>query len=252
MFYNARIQSFLLSKQWFGFDLDDTLHEFRKASSMASRAVFDAITLQHPEVLSQDLKVTYKDILDHATANAFIDGRTSTDYRRERFTLLLQAHRLDHETTSSTIFDEVESLLHIYKSTLKLSLAIKPGAMNLFKYLSRLGKKIIIVTEGPADAQEWTVRELGLLPYVDVLVTTNEVGKSKLEGLFSTVLQKYSIDAADIVYFGDNPIRDIEAARKEGIVAILYDEKQERQLADFGSLRIESWDALRSIITSTQ
>ncbi|KAJ5223587.1 hypothetical protein N7468_008129 [Penicillium chermesinum] len=244
----SKLQSILLAKHWFGFDLDDTLHEFRKASSQASQAVFDAIHSSRPEIFSEDLQATYQGILRSATANAFIDGRTSTDYRRERFSQLLQAYDVNPESDPG-VNGEISSLLDTYKSVLKSNLATKSGVIDLMQELRRLGKKIIIITEGPADAQEWTVKELGLQRYVDILVTTNEVGRSKLDGLLGVILQKYGICADDIVYFGDNPVRDIEPAQREGILAILYSEKQEKRLEDLRSLRIDSWETLRGIVT---
>jgi putative hydrolase of the HAD superfamily len=107
---------------------------------------------------------------------------------------------------------------------------------------------VIVVTEGPADAQDWTIRELGLWPYVDILVTTNEVGRSKVDGLFAAVLEKYSIHPEKIIYFGDNEVRDVHAAQKEGILAFLYDQKQEDQLRFPAALRINSWDKLQNLL----
>jgi putative hydrolase of the HAD superfamily len=45
----------------------------------------------------------------------------------------------------------------------------------------------VIVTEGPRDAQKWTVEQLGLAPYMDVLVPSNEIGLAKDAGLFGEV-----------------------------------------------------------------
>jgi len=75
--------------------------------------------------------------------------------------------------------------LDIYKNSLQATLELKPSALSLLQSLKRLDGKVIVITEGPQDAQEWTVQELGIAPYIDILVTTNEVGKSKVDGLFS-------------------------------------------------------------------
>ncbi|KAE8149334.1 HAD-like domain-containing protein [Aspergillus avenaceus] len=226
------LRSALLSKAWFGFDLDDTLHEFRRASASASTSVFIAI---HNEsgVAIDTLKKSYRDILRAKTASAFIDGRTSTEYRRERFTTLLQTHDLN--ASSATI----DNLLSIYQQNLREALTLKPGAMQLFKAIKGLGKKVIIVTEGPRDAQEWTVRELGIAPYVDKLVTTNEMGTSKVDGLFSVMLDRFAISAADMVFVGDNEARDVVPARDEGILTVLYDEEGGCRL-DLDALRVDS------------
>ena len=233
----------ILTKKWFGFDLDDTLHEFRKASTQASVAVFEAIHKAFG-VNMDALKVTYQGILQISTANAFTDGRTSTDYRRERFTQLLEAILVDNPIEASYI----NHLLEIYQSSLRSNLTLKAGALGLLQALRRLGKKVIVITEGPADAQEWTARELGLWPYIDILVTTNGVGKSKTDGLFGVVLEKYGIPLNEIVYFGDNEVRDVKAAQCDGILAVLYDEKQRSQLDDLESLRIDSWEFLMLIL----
>lgn len=96
-----------------------------------------------------------------------------------------------------------------------------------------------MVTEGPQDAQEWTIAELGLQQYVDILITTNEVGKSKVDGLFSIVLEKYGIAPSDILYVGDNKQRDVIPAKAVGIMTVLYDEKSNCRF-DPQSLRLNS------------
>ncbi|KAI1836170.1 hypothetical protein DTO013E5_5184 [Penicillium roqueforti] len=198
--YPMSIQGIILSKFWFGFDLDDTLHEFRRASANASVRVFETIHASNNKTSVDTLKNTYQDILRNTTANAFTDGRTSSEYRRERFGRLLQTHGLTDDS-----------------------------------FLSRL-------------LEEWTVQELGIRPYIDVLVTTNEVGKSKIDGLFGAVLEKYGIAAEDIVYFGDNAIRDVQAARQEGILAVLYDEKQQSRFYDISALRVDSWAIVEKVL----
>ncbi|KAJ5381289.1 uncharacterized protein N7496_003717 [Penicillium cataractarum] len=234
------LKATLSSKTWFGFDLDDTLHEFRKASGQASFSVFEAISDKYRKPVDH-LRTKYQEILKESTAHAFTDGRTSTEYRRERFTRLLQDNGIDES-------QDIDRLLGIYQSSLRFNLALKAGALQLLETLQRLDKKVIVITEGPADAQEWTVRELGLWPYVDVLETTNKVGKSKIDGLFGAILRKYNIQPGDMAYFGDNEIRDVHAAQKEGILAILYDQKQESDLRYPNSLRINSWDQLQTIL----
>ncbi|KAJ5134617.1 hypothetical protein N7448_000363 [Penicillium atrosanguineum] len=235
---NPHLQA-ILAKKWFGFDLDDTLHEFRKASTKASMTVFEAIHKKFG-INMEALEVKYQEILQTSTANAFTDGRTSTDYRRERFTQLLEAHLVDDPIEDTYI----NNLLEIYQSSLRSNLTLKAGALGLLQTLRRLGKKVIVITEGPADAQEWTAQELGLWSYIDILVTTNGIGKSKVDGLFGVVFEKYGISADEIVYFGDNEVRDVKVAQGDGILAVLYDEKQRSQLDDCESLRIDSWEFL--------
>ncbi|CAG8900066.1 unnamed protein product [Penicillium egyptiacum] len=235
------IREVVASKSWFGFDLDDTLHEFRRASAHASICVFETIHASNNETSIDILSDTYQNILRNATANAFTDGRTSSEYRRERFAHLLQAHSFVDDSL-------LGHLLEVYQDSLRKSLTLKAGALHLLQTLRGLGKKVIVITEGPADAQEWTIQELGIRSYVDVLVTTNEVGKSKVDGMFGIVLEKYGIAAEDIIYFGDNRIRDVQAAREEGILAVFYDEKQQSHLHDVSALRVNSWAVVEKVL----
>ncbi|KAL8744308.1 MAG: hypothetical protein Q9184_008012 [Pyrenodesmia sp. 2 TL-2023] len=94
-----------------------------------------------------------------------------------------------------------------------------------------MGKTIVLVTEGPEDAQQWTLELLGIADKVDVLITSNKVGKSKTDGLFGVVLQRLELEARNMVFVGDNWERDVVPARDVGIMTVLYDEQ--------GSVRLE-------------
>ncbi|KAL9000300.1 MAG: hypothetical protein Q9169_001017 [Polycauliona sp. 2 TL-2023] len=237
--YGDRIQPLkdgLASKTHWGFDLDDTLHEFRKASGAAATAVFEYLVANTHDLTTEipptveGLKTTYSQILSRTTSTAFSDGKTSDDYRKERFLALMQAHNL--LLPSSNHKEMIQALLSLYKHTLQTSLTLKPGVLPLLSHLkTQLQKKIIIITEGPEDAQLWTLQQLDIADYVDHLFTSNKIGKSKMDGLFAEVLKQLGITAEEMVFVGDNLKRDVEAARKEGIMAVLLDEG--------GSVRLE-------------
>lgn len=65
---------------------------------------------------------------------------------------------------------------------------------------------------------------LGLAPYMDILVTSNDMKITKAQGLFCKVLERFNIAPQGMVYVGDSMERDIELAMREGIMAVLYDE----------------------------
>jgi putative hydrolase of the HAD superfamily len=189
------LQTLIATKDWIGFDLDDTLHEYRVASQAALARVFSA--------LHSDYQIALPDL--------------ASSYRRERFTALMHSHGV------ALSEDDSVHLLALYKSSLAASLVLKPGALDLVQKLKTLGKKIIVVTEGPRDAQAWTLQQLGLSGYVDILVTSNELRRSKTDGLFGEILRIYGIPAVRMMYIGDNYIRDVVPAREEGILAVHLD-----------------------------
>jgi hypothetical protein len=77
---------------FFFFDLDDTLHSFRSASAAAAAttSTFCLIISHHAGLDLDDLRKIYSQILISSTKYAFTDGKTSHEYRAERFRSLLE------------------------------------------------------------------------------------------------------------------------------------------------------------------
>jgi putative hydrolase of the HAD superfamily len=215
-----QLRSILQSKSWFGFDLDDTLHEFRKASRAATTHCLNDIASKNIHITLEDLQERYTIILKQGTADAFTDGKTSHDYRRARFAATLSHFGLSH--------DSINELLDDYERVLVENLTLKQGAISLLESIKRSGRKIVVITEGPQDAQERAVRDLGIEKYIDFLATTNYFSVAKISGLFGKVLDHLKIQSHEMVYIGDSQQRDIEPATKEGIYAVhLHDDQTE-------------------------
>lgn len=204
--------------KWLAFDLDDTLHSFRHASSLATSSVLSSISTLTSHPLSS-LQTTYSLILAQGTAAAFTDGKTSHQYREARFRALLSACNLTLPN------DAMADLVALYESVLMANLRRKPGVLQLFATLKRRGFKIAIVTEGPQDAQERTVEALGIDPYVDFLATTNGLGVAKVNGLFGRVLERLGLRPGEMVVVGDSWERDVKPAREAGMYCVWFAEK---------------------------
>jgi putative hydrolase of the HAD superfamily len=203
----------LSSATWVGFDLDDTLHEFRNAPSAASKSVIRTISERYA-IPTPLLQQQYAVILREKTSPAFADGRSSHDYRKERFVALFESVEIAPD-------DEfIQGLLVTYEKSLAASLKLKDGALGLLQRLRSLGKKTMVITDGPQDAQAWTIAQLGIAPYVDYLATKNQSMSTKTTGLFSQVLEHWGVAPNEIVYIGDSLDRDIVPAAEEGILCI--------------------------------
>lgn len=218
----------LLRAKWFAFDLDDTLHEFRRASTAAIDAVFRAIISDPPPSDKQTLtfealKSAYATVLASKTASAFVDGKTSHEYRADRIRATLTA--LSIENTSP---EQIATWTAHYETALVQNHELKCGVVDLFTALKSLGKKIAIITEGPQDAQERTIAHLGLTPFTDFLATTNRLGVAKTEGLFGRVIEEIGVAGSgdDFVMVGDSFERDIRPAREAGMHCVHYTEKE--------------------------
>ena len=145
------MRELIKKKKWFGFDLDDTLHEFRKSSKHAVDETLKAIS-ENCKVPIQDLQRSYSKVLADKTSSAFVEGKTSHEYREERFRTVL------HHFTLEVSDKDMERFLATYEETLMKALELKCGALDLLKTSRAMGKKIAVITKGPQDAQERTYR----------------------------------------------------------------------------------------------
>ena len=117
----VRLRAILAEKTWIGFDLDDTLREFRRSSGIATDNVL-AVILKRYGIPIPALKEEYSKILKVKTANAFSDGRTSFQYRKERFTSLLDHFALPQDDRF------ISEILELYEADFMTSLELKCGA----------------------------------------------------------------------------------------------------------------------------
>ncbi|KAI1350278.1 Haloacid dehalogenase-like hydrolase [Xylaria sp. FL0043] len=234
----------LAKKPWIGFDLDDTLHEFRRASSNASNKVRESMQERYAVPFAA-LKSQYSEILQSSTSNAFSDGKSSSEYKRDCFLAVAKHFNLPLKPDDPFL----SQLLRLYETALKESLELKSGVLSLLKVIKRLGKQIVVIAEGPQDAQEWTVENLGLTTYVGFLATTNHFKVSKTNGLFSKVLETLEITPSEIAYVGDSEQRDIVPATAEGMFCFHFAEGKNCNL-EASPPRINTLNKLEYILSS--
>lgn len=203
--------------EWVIFDLDDTLHDFSSASSAAMMAVYEYL-YEEFGIYPEDASKAYRDILKEGQSGHFIEDKPSRSYRQGRFENLLdQFSILPHM--------HLDRCLDIYDDALCDALTLKEGAPEIIKLCKSLELKIMVVSEGPYDAQELTLERLGLSEFIDALYTSSKVGLHKGNGLYEYAIKQQGADKQACVIIGDNPDRDILPAQKAGIPSILVGDK---------------------------
>ncbi|KAJ7214071.1 hypothetical protein GGX14DRAFT_392839 [Mycena pura] len=137
-------------RSWIAFDLDDTLHEFRRASGAATTGTLEAISEKYGTPLSAEGAV-----LVHSQG----EDCERVLGRKDQPQLPPRALRRRAGALLAPYLPQPSRILTIYKRTLTTSLELKCGAAGLLSTLKRLGKKM----EGPQDAQERTIQAPGRL-----------------------------------------------------------------------------------------
>ena len=104
-----------------------------------------------------ELQAAYTGILKDAQKGAFADGRSARECRAERFgKLLIMLSIIPHR--------HLEAVLDLYDEALSLNLKLKEGAKETLLAARANGLRIMVVSEGPHDAQEATLVRLELHP----------------------------------------------------------------------------------------
>lgn len=203
------------------FDLDGTLHDYKDSSAIAMDRVFELITSGYG-IEADELKGEYNKLLKKAEEHAFLDGRTSTEYRRERFENLLRRFEIRDA-------DLVEKLLEAYGTHLERNMEPLPGIDEL---LSRLNTEyeLYITTEGPEDAQKRAVDILGISQYFRDVFISGEAKKIKEDGgLFRYAVKKTDYRPDEIVSVGDSYRKDVLGALSAGLKTVWFN-KENREL----------------------
>ncbi len=99
---------------------------------------------------------------------------------------------------------------------------------GVIEFLARNNdKKICLITDLTADIQYAKINKLGIFPYIQYIVTSEEVGVEKPNSkMFKTALKKMELQPNEVCMIGDSYEKDIIGAQKLGIKAFWKTEEK--------------------------
>lgn len=205
--------------KWVWFDLDDTLHDFTTAAKKATTEVFDLLSSETGIPLA-NVQQNYRVALQKHNAIEFADGRSSREYRSERFLGAIGLPAVENEATRALI----EEALSIYERVFMGSLQLKPFACETLRALKDQGLSLAILTDAPADAQDRVIRTLGIDSLFASIFTSGSMRVSKRNGLFVKALDRLQISKDQVVMVGNSTASDVVPALAVGIEAIWFND----------------------------
>ena len=114
-------------------------------------------------------------------------------------------------------------MYEVYWSTVLNQMRLFPYALPRVKLLKSRGIKIALLSDLTAHIQHRKIKALDIESFIDVLVTSEEVGEEKPSSkMFNRVMWKLGLEAKDLLMIGDSLERDIRGAEAVGIKALLY------------------------------
>ncbi|WP_079506765.1 HAD family hydrolase [Mesobacillus jeotgali] len=141
-----------------------------------------------------------------------------------------------------------EVLLEDYMTNFKYTCIGFPHLHEVLVSLQQMGLKLGLISNGKTRFQMDNVKALGIEGFFDCILISEEVRLSKPDPLiFQKALEKLGVSAAQSIYVGDHPEKDVSASRKIGMVGVWKrDDYWQNADADY---IIENLNNLLSIIS---
>jgi HAD superfamily hydrolase (TIGR01509 family) len=195
------------------FDLDDTLFDHRHCAREALSAVHQS-HMCFSAIPFDDFVRAHADHLESLHLQVLAGTLDLDAAREERFRRLFQLAGTDGAGAAAAAA--------FYRERYIAARRPIPGAPALLAGL-RADARIAVISNNLLAEQREKMRQCGLDRHVDVLVVSEEVGKSKPDpAIFGVALDRLEVEASDALMIGDSWAADIEGARAAGIAAIWF------------------------------
>lgn len=192
-------------------DLDDTLFDH----AYATRVALDALQQVEPALRTwplDELERRHSVVLERLHAEVLRGGLTVDAARIERFQTLLADAAC--ERAESRALD----IAPVYREAYQRGWRAVPGAIALLEALRAAGIPVVIVTNNGVAEQRTKMERCGMMPLVEALITSEEVGTPKPDvRIFRTALDRLGLEPGEVVMFGDAWPTDIVGAMGAGI-----------------------------------
>ncbi len=197
------------------FDLDDTLFDHTGTCAAAIGAERERRPFLRTRSLAE-LTEEYALLLERDQARILSGATTLEEARVERWRTI--ASRCGTVVSR----EDAETLSREYRALYQTLRRPVPGAVALLSRLHRR-RTIGIVTNNELAEQVEKLAFLGLRPYVDHLVVSEEVGAVKPDrAIFEVALQRANVDPGAATMVGDSWANDVLGARAAGLRPVWF------------------------------
>jgi putative hydrolase of the HAD superfamily len=185
------------------FDLDDTLTD--------RRASLDRYVAQ--------LILDFSDELEPAEVADVVAVINEVDERgyapRERVFSTLQS-RLEWRSVP-----ELSRFAEHWQQWFPRSTILRQGALEVLKWLRGQGITLGVITNGRVDLQQPKIDQVGIAPFLSVIVISEQVGCHKPDArVFQRALDQLACASSDVWFVGDHPRNDVLGAAAVGVKPI--------------------------------
>ena len=205
------------------FDVGNTLYSYTEAHKEA----FKALTAYAEEKLGlsqEDFEKLHQDT--EKELRAYMGNVAALHNRCIRYQVMLERRGIP-------LYPHVLKMNDLYWNRLLEAAEPSDGALDTIKALKGQGIRIGIGTDMTARVQFLKLETLGILSYVDFLVSSEEAGAEKPEqAFFARCVEKAGCGADECLFVGDNLTKDVLGAVDAGLHGVWYCPKGAGKTAD--------------------
>jgi putative hydrolase of the HAD superfamily len=196
------------------FDLDNTIYDYDLCHNKSINEVFNYLIQNIQESFDKEyLKSVYDDISKKIKYE--LPNTASSHNKSIYFKQLLEKLKID--------FSQFQTINNLYWEVFYKNMVCFDGVKDFIIWNKNIGKKIGILTDYETEYQVVKLDKLGLLKYIDIIVTSEEVGIEKPSNqMFYTILQKMNLNSYDVIMIGDNYEKDIKGAMSANILGYWF------------------------------
>lgn len=194
-------------------DIDDTMYSFTGTHKVAMGALLTYIEEQFG-VERERAQALLRECMDIVTERT---GDSAAQHNRLiRFQCFL-------EQIGSTDYRRAMEMYHAYWDTLLKVMEPEPGLLSLVSRLKEKGIRLGVGSDMTAYIQYKKLEKLGVLPYLDFIVVSEEAGAEKpTRRFFDLCVEKAGCRPGECVFIGDNLKKDVLGAAACGLVGTWY------------------------------
>lgn len=216
------------------FDIDNTMYDFDRANQIAITAI-GAYAKENFGMEPEEAVRLVKECMDIVTERTG-ENCAALHNRLIRFQCFL-------EQIGCTDYQKAMEMYHIYWDTILEVMEPEPGLCALLSRLKERGIKLGIGSDMTAYIQYKKLEKLGVLQYLDFLVTSEEAGAEKpTPRFFELCLKKAGCEAKECVFIGDSLPKDVIGAAQCGLIGTYYNPKGKKIEEAAGYPAIESFE----------
>jgi FMN phosphatase YigB (HAD superfamily)/rhamnose utilization protein RhaD (predicted bifunctional aldolase and dehydrogenase) len=200
------------------FDLDNTIYNYDICHTEALTNTIQILVEKHIEVFYGYLPLSSNQTIQNAYE--LCKNKYETISEKIKYDLYNTAschnksiyfkHLLEYYGLNLSLLDDLNEK---YWTTFLNKMTCFDGVKDFIIWNKMIGIKIGILTDYETEYQIKKCNKLHILPYIDIIVTSEEVGIEKPSiHMFQTILRKMKLNTNEVIMIGDNYKKDIEGA----------------------------------------